>query len=105
MKKVLLVMMLAGSVSVFEACNVGNASKDAADSVKDINNYDVNNKDTSKTTTTSGGATLLDYSGSGGIKIVKGKPSSRTNMNSTIAAAPTPVAAADTAKKDTTVKK
>ncbi|WP_345951468.1 MULTISPECIES: hypothetical protein [unclassified Mucilaginibacter] len=104
MKKVILFMMLAGSVSVFEACNVGNASKDAADSVKDINNYDVSNKDTSKTVTSTGGATLLDYSGSGGMTIPKGKPSARTTMAAPTAAAPTPVAATDTAKKDSTKK-
>jgi hypothetical protein len=105
MKKLVLVMMLAASVTALEACNAGNASKDAADSVKDINNYDVNNIDTSRTVTSTGGATLLDYSGSGGITVPKGKPSARTTMNApAIAAAPTPVAAADTAKKDSTKK-
>lgn len=105
MKKVILMMLLGAGVSAITACNSGSASKDGVDSVKDINNYDVSNKDTSKTMTTTGGATLLDYSGSGGITIPKGKPTTRTNMDApSIAAAPTPVAAADTAKKDTTKK-
>lgn len=97
-------MMLAGSVSMFEACNSGNASKDAADSVKDINNYDVSNLDTSKTVTSTGGATLLDYSSSGGTRMPKGKPSARTTMATPAPAAAAPVAAADTAKADTTKK-
>jgi hypothetical protein len=105
MKKGILFMLLAGSVSVFEACNSGNASKDAVDSVKNINNYNVSNKDTSKTTTSVGGATLLDYSGSGGIKMKKGQVTSRNTMSAPAPASePTPMAAADTAKKDTTKK-
>jgi len=105
MKKVILMILLGAGVSVVTACNSGSASKDGVDSVREVTNYDVSNKDTSKTVTTTGGATLLDYSGSGGIKTPKGKPTARTNMDApTIAAAPTPVAAADTAKKDTTKK-
>jgi len=99
-------MLLGAGVSAMTACNSGSASKDGVDSVRDVPNYDVSNKDTSKSTTTTGGATLLDYSGSGGIKIPKGKPTARANMDApSIANAPTPVAAADTAKKDTTTKK
>ena len=95
--------MLAGSVSVFESCNSGNASKDAVDSVEHNLLNVPSNKDTSKTTTSTGGATLLDYSGSGGIKMKRGGVSSRNTMAAP-ASVPTPVAAADTAKKDTTKK-
>ncbi len=104
MKKVILIMALAGGASLLGACNAGNASKDAVDSVK--NPYDVpSNHDTSKTVTTTGGATLLDYSATGGTTIPKGKPSARTTMAAPAAAATTtPAAAADTAKKDTTKK-
>jgi hypothetical protein len=80
MKKLVLMMMLAGSVSVMEACNSGSSSKDAVDSVRNPNLYEVSNKDTSKTVTTTGGATLMDYSSSGGTRMPKGKPSARTTM-------------------------
>lgn len=97
-------MVLAGSVSLLGACNSGNASKDAVDSVK--NPYDVpSNHDTSKTVTTTGGATLLEYSATGGTTIPKGKPSARTTMATpATATTPAPAAAADTAKKDSTKK-
>jgi ABC-type oligopeptide transport system substrate-binding subunit len=103
MKKVILVLMLAGSISVLTACNSGSASKDGVDSVQN-NEMPPSNRDTSKTVTSTGGATLLDYTASGGTTIPKGKPSARTTMNAPAAAAPAPVAAADTAKKDTVKK-
>jgi ABC-type oligopeptide transport system substrate-binding subunit len=103
MKKVILVLMLAGSISVLEACNSGSASKDSVDSVKN-DDMPPSNKDTSKTVTSTGGATLLDYTASGGTTIPKGKPSARTNMNAPVTAAAPVAAAADTAKKDTVKK-
>lgn len=104
MKKLVLMMMLAGSVSVMEACNSGSSSKNAVDSVRNPNLYEVSNKDTSKTVTTTGGATLMDYSSSGGTRMPKGKPSARTTMNAAPVAAAPVAAAADTAKKDTVKK-
>jgi len=97
-------MMLAGSTSLMESCYSGSASKGAGDSVINSNTYEVSNKDTSKTVTTTGGATLLDYSGSGGTTMPKGKASSRMTMSSPVAATAAPVAVVDTAKKDTTKK-
>lgn len=98
-------MMLAASVSVMEGCYTGSASKGAGDSVIVTNTYEVSNRDTSKTETSTGGATLLDYTASGGTRMPKGKPSARTTMNAPVApAAAAPAAAADTAKKDTTKK-
>ncbi|WP_158826312.1 hypothetical protein [Mucilaginibacter lacusdianchii] len=78
MKKVILIMMLAGSASFFQACDSGNTSKDAADSVKNIE--EPNPIDTSKTTTELGGATVEDNSASGGTSIVKGRASNKTTM-------------------------
>jgi hypothetical protein len=104
MKKVILVMMLAGSAAMLQACHTGNATHDAPDSAK-TNTYEVSNIDTSKTVTSTGGATLLDYTASGGTTMPKGKPSARTTMNApAAAAAATPAAAADTAKADSTKK-
>ncbi|MVN89508.1 hypothetical protein [Mucilaginibacter aquatilis] len=103
MKKAILLLMLAGSVSALQSCSSGAGSTGGADSV--INNHDVpSNRDTSKTETSIGGASLLDYTGSGGITMPKGTPSARKSM-----AAPTttaaPVAAADTAAKADSTKK
>jgi hypothetical protein len=98
MKKVILIMMLAGSASLFQACNTGNSSKDAADSVKNLGEP-VNPIDTSKTTTTLGSATVVDNSGSGGTTIIKGRASNKTTMETPAStAAKTDTAA--TAHKD-----
>ncbi|MDT3401825.1 hypothetical protein [Mucilaginibacter terrae] len=102
MKKAILLLMLAGSVSAFQSCSSGAAGSAGADSV--INNHDVpSNRDTSRTETSIGGATLLDYTASGGTTIPKGTPSARKTMAAPAAPA-TPAAAADTAKADTAKK-
>lgn len=96
--------MLAGSVSAFQSCSSGAAGSAGADSV--TTNHDVpSNRDTSKVVTTTGGATLLDYTASGGAAMPKGTPSARKTMTAPAApAAAAPAAAADTAKADTTKK-
>lgn len=96
MKKIFLMMMIASGVTLCEACNTGSSSKEGVDSTRTLGDVP-SNRDTSKVTTTLGSATTLDLSGSGGTKIVKGRPSSRTTMTA-------PAAAADTAAKDTTKK-
>ncbi|MBS7563427.1 hypothetical protein KHS38_03335 [Mucilaginibacter sp. Bleaf8] len=78
MKKVIFIMMLAGSASLLQACDAGNSSKDAVDSVKNIEAP--NPIDTSKTTTELGGATVVDNSASGGTTMIKGRASSKTTM-------------------------
>lgn len=96
--------MLAGSVSALQSCSSGAAGSAGADSV--INNHDVpSNRDTSRTETSIGGATLLDYSASGGASVPKGTASARKTMAAPTTAAPAaPAAAADTAKADSTKK-
>jgi ABC-type oligopeptide transport system substrate-binding subunit len=93
MKKLLLITMLAGAACTFQACNTGSSSTNGVDSVK---NVDVpSNRDTSKTTTNIGGATVLDNSSSGGVTTSKGVPSTSKTMDK-----PVPLASpkADTAK-------
>lgn len=98
-------MMLAGGAAMLQACHTGNATHNAPDSAK-TNTYEVSNLDTSRTVTSTGGATLLDYTGSGGATMPKGKPSARMTMSAPAATtAAAPAAAADTAKTDTTKKK
>ena len=96
--------MLAGSVSALQSCSSGAAGSAGADSV--INNHDVpSNRDTSRTETSIGGATLLDYSASGGVTVPKGTASARKTMAAPTAAAAAPVAAADTTAKADSTKK
>ena len=96
--------MLAGSVSALQSCSSGAAGSAGADSV--INNHDVpSNRDTSRTETSIGGATLLDYSASGGVTVPKGTASTRKTMAAPTAAAAAPVAAADTTAKADSTKK
>lgn len=95
-------MMLAGGASLLQACDAGNSSKDAVDSVKNIEAP--NPRDTSATTTELGGATVVDNSASGGTTIVKGRASNKTTMSTPASTAAKTDTAAEAHKDSVKIK-
>ncbi len=93
--------LLAIAFVVFgmQACTSGDHSVKANDTAATMSASDMSNKDTSTTTTYTGGATTLDNTGSGGTKVEKAGFSTADGARLSSGAAP--AAKTDTAKKDT----
>jgi hypothetical protein len=76
MKKQFLITYIAGMAILFSACNGDHSDRSGIDTVKNRYGTDTSktpgsNTDTGKITTTTGDASSLDNSGSGGTKIAK----------------------------------
>ncbi|MEZ2334800.1 hypothetical protein AB6735_04160 [Mucilaginibacter sp. RCC_168] len=71
MKKKISVMLLACTVAAFFACNGDHSDRTVRDTAKNTHDSVPSNIDTSKTTTTTGDASNLDNSASGGTRIAK----------------------------------
>jgi hypothetical protein len=78
MKNCIVIIFFAGSILV-ASCHTGSSVRTGMDTVKnnygsnvnDTNNASKSNIDTSKVTTTTGGASDVDDGGSGGTRIAK----------------------------------
>jgi hypothetical protein len=76
MKNKLLTIVLAGCVAVLSACSCGHSTRVVSDTVKNTYGTDTaksakTNQDTAKVTTTTGDASSLDNSASGGTRTIK----------------------------------
>jgi hypothetical protein len=76
MKIKFLIIILTSSIGLFAACNGDHSDRVVRDTIKnrygsDTTGISKTNVDTSKVTTTTGDASAIDNSGSGGTKIAK----------------------------------